>query len=143
MNVDSDPAEVDGKPSNKSKKSGVRGSVALLKESIQLGCVSQDYPPKKSILREVGKVGSNHAVTFSKGTWHHIKIRRKGPSRGVIQKCELHERSPCAPKFEERTQNETLHQERCARRVTRDLAKSVYKLKNSKTLHSTLLSKHG
>ena len=67
-----------------------------------------------------------------KGTWHHIKIReRKGPSRGVNQKCELYERTPCALRFEERTQDETLHQERCARRVAWDLAKRVHKL-NSK-----------
>ena len=39
---------------------------------------------------------------------------RKGPSRGVIQKCEPHERNPCANKFAERTRDETLHQERCA-----------------------------
>ena len=33
----------------------------------------------------------NHTIKFSKGTWHHIKIReRKGPSRGVI-------RSPVRP----------------------------------------------
>ena len=34
-------AEVDWQPSKKSEKSGVKGSVALLKESIQLGCVSR------------------------------------------------------------------------------------------------------
>ena len=32
--------------------------------------------------------------------WH---LERKGPSRGIIQKCAPHERSPCAPKFEERS----------------------------------------
>ena len=35
---------------------------------------------------------------------------KKGPSRRIIQKCEPHERSPCAPGFEERSQ-ESLHQE--------------------------------
>ena len=29
---------------------------------------------RKSILRKDGKLGSNHTVKFSKGTWHHIKI---------------------------------------------------------------------
>ena len=67
---------------------------------------------KKSILREVGKLGSKHAVTFSKGTWHHVKNReRKGPSQGVMQKCEPQERIQWAPQFEERTQDETLKQE--------------------------------
>ena len=73
-----------------------------------------------------------HAVKFSKDTWHQIKIReRKGPSRGIIQKCEPHERSLCAPKFWERSHEETLHQERCAHRVAWDLAKHINKLKNA------------
>ena len=84
------------------------------------------------ILCEQGNLGSQHTVKFSKGSWHQIKIReRKGPSRGIIPKCAPHERSPCAPQFGERSQDETLHQERCARRVAWDLAKSVYKLKNA------------
>ena len=77
----------------------------MLKESTQLSYVSQDSLPRFSILREPGKLGSKHAVKFSKGIWHQIKIReRKGPSRGIVQKCAPHERSPCAPKFEERSQ---------------------------------------
>ena len=124
--------EAEGKPNKKSKKGGAKGSVAILKESIKLGCVSQDSYPRKSILRESGKLGSKHTVKFSKGTWHQMKIReRKGPSRCIIQKCASHERGLCSPKFEERSHEETLHQERCARKATWDLAKNIYKLKNS------------
>ena len=130
-NADSNTLRLMGlQQSKKSKKSGVKGSVALVKESIQLGCVSQDSHPRKSIPRKERKLGSNHTVKFSKDTWHHKKNSGKGPSRGVIQKCEPHERNPRAPRFEERTQDETLHQERCARRVARDLAKSVRGLKD-------------
>ena len=87
---------------------------------------------EKSILREPGIMGSKHAVNLSKGTWHQIKIReRKGPSRGIIQVCPLHERSPCSTKFEERSHGEILQQERCARRAAWDSAKNIYKLKNS------------
>ena len=39
-------------PSKRSKKGGAKGSVAILEESIQLGCVSQDSFPRKFILRE-------------------------------------------------------------------------------------------
>ena len=60
--------EAEEKPSKKSKKGGAKGSVALLKESTHLGCVSQDSYPRKSFLREEGKLGSKHAVKFSKGT---------------------------------------------------------------------------
>ena len=83
--------EAEGKPDKKSKKGGAKGSVAFLKESTQLSCVSQDSCPRKSFLREPGKLGSKHAVNFSKSMWHQIKIReRKGPSRGIIQKCAPH-----------------------------------------------------
>ena len=53
------------------------------------------------------------------------------PSRGMIQKCAPHERSPCAPKVEERSHEETLHQGRCARKSAWDLAKKNYMLKNA------------
>ena len=58
--------EADGQPSEKVKAKWRKRSVALLKENIQLGCVSQDSNQKKSILREVGRWGSTHAVKFSK-----------------------------------------------------------------------------
>ena len=61
---------VDGKPNEKSKKGGAKGSVAILKEFLQLGCAYQDSFPRKFIQREPGMFGSKHAVKFSKGTWH-------------------------------------------------------------------------
>ena len=85
--------------------------------------MSQDCPKKKSVLREVEYLGSNHTVKFSKGTMRHVKIReRKGPS----QKSVPQERIPWAPKFEERMEDETLKQERCARREAWGLAEDVY-----------------
>ena len=78
-------------------KSQRKGSDALLKESIQFGCVSQNSHPSKSILRKAENFGPNHTVKFSKGTKNR---ERKCPSRGVIQKCEPHERNPCAPTFD-------------------------------------------
>ena len=84
------------------------------------------------VLPELGKLELKHSVKFSKGTWHQIKIReRNGPSRGIVQKCAPHERSPCAPTPEERSHEETLIQERSARNAAWDLAKNIYKLKNS------------
>ena len=44
--------EAGRQPNKKSKKSSGKGSVTLLKESTQLGCVSQGYSPKKSISAE-------------------------------------------------------------------------------------------
>ena len=100
--------------------------------------MSQDSDPKKSILRKVGELRLNasagHTVKFSGCTWHQIRIReRRGPSRGIVQKCEPHERIPCTPKFEERTLEETSRQEDCARKAAWDLPKSVYELKKVET----------
>ena len=48
------------------------------------------------------------------------------------------ERNPWAPIFEERTQDETLKQERCARRDDWELAKDVYTLKKGVTRYALL-----
>ena len=77
INADFDTLRPDVQPSKKLKKSGVKGSVALFKNSIQFGCVSQEIYRREDILRKTGKLRSNCTVTFSKGTWHHIKIRER------------------------------------------------------------------
>ena len=38
--------------SKRSKKGGAKGSVASLKETIQLGCVSHESSQRRSVLRE-------------------------------------------------------------------------------------------
>ena len=124
--------EADGQPNKKSKKGGAKGSVSILNESFQLGCLSHDSFPRNSILRESGKLESKHTVeTLQKALGSKSKFgKERGPSRGLIQKCALHERGACSPKFEERAHEETLHQEICARKASWDLAKNIYKLKN-------------
>ena len=52
--------EAEGKPNKKSKTSDAKGSVALSNESTQLGCASQGSYPRKSILRELGMLGSKN-----------------------------------------------------------------------------------
>ena len=69
--------EAEERPSKKTKKGGAKGSVALSKESPKLGRVSQDSYPRKSFLREERRLGSKHAVNFSKSTWHQRKIRER------------------------------------------------------------------
>ena len=54
--------EAERKPNKKWKTGGAQGSVAMLKESIQVGCVSQDSYPRKSFLRKRGV----HREEFSK-----------------------------------------------------------------------------
>ena len=45
-----------------------------MKGEYTICCVSQDGTQKKSFKLEVGKLGSKHTVTFSRGTWHHVKF---------------------------------------------------------------------
>ena len=86
-------------PSKKSKKGGAKGSVALSKESIQLGCVPQDSH-QRNLFHVKKKIAIKTRRQILQGHLAPKKNReRKGPSQGVIQKCEPHERSPCAPKF--------------------------------------------
>ena len=47
------------------------------------------------------------------------------PSRGVIQKGEVHERNPCVPKFQERTPEETSRQEECVRKAALDWVRNI------------------
>ena len=68
-------------------------------------------------------------VKFTKAIARHTKIRDQNPSLGYICPGEPHERSPNAPKFEDRSQEETEWQEQGAREAAWKLAKSVLKFK--------------
>ena len=68
-------------------------------------------------------------VKFTKAIARHTKIRDQNPSLGYICPGEPHQRSPKAPKFEDRSQEETEWQEQGAREAAWKLAKSVLKLK--------------
>ena len=96
----------------------------------QLGCVFQDMMPPKSILRKSTDMPKPiQRVKFKKAIARHTKIRDQNPSLGYICPGEPHERSPSAPKFEDRSQEETEWQEQGAREAAWKLAKSVLKLK--------------
>ena len=68
-------------------------------------------------------------VKFTKAIPRHTKIRDQNPSLGCIFPGEPHERGPNAPKFEDRSQEETEWQEQGAREAAWKLAESVLKLK--------------
>ena len=69
------------------------------------------------------------SVKFKKAIVRHTKIRDPNPSLGYICPGEPHERSPNAPKFEDRSQEEEEWQEQGTREAAWKLAKSVLKLK--------------
>ena len=71
-------------------------------------------------------------VKFTKAIARHTKIRDQNPSLGYICPGEPHERSPNAPKFEDRSQEETEWQEQGAREAAWKLAKSVLYINGEK-----------
>ena len=96
----------------------------------QLGCVFQDMKPPKSIFRKSTNMQRPlQRVKFTKAIARRTKIRDQNPSFGYIWPGEPHQRSPNAPKFEDRSQEETEWQEQGAREAAWKLAKSVVKLK--------------
>ena len=71
----------------------------------QLGCVFQDLKPPKSILRKSKNMQrAIQRVKLTKAIARHTKIRDPNPSLGYICPGGPHQRSPNAPKFEDRSQ---------------------------------------
>ena len=71
--------EAEETPSKKSKNGVAKGSVALFKESSQLGCVSRDSHPRKSILRKEGKLGFESRRQLLQG--HEAPTKKYGKER--------------------------------------------------------------
>ena len=116
-----------GKPGKKSdNKLERRSSQRRSSNARQLGCVFQDMTPPKSIHRKSTNMQRPiQRVKFTKAIARHTKIRDQNPSLGLICPGESHQRSPNAPKFEDRSQEETEWQEQGAREAAWKLAKSV------------------
>ena len=119
-----------GKPDKMSDKKLGQKSQRLSSDARQLGCVFQDMTPPKSILRKC----TDMRETNPKCKIHQVycashQNSRKNPSLGNICPGEPHQRSPNAPQFEDRFQEETEWQEQGAREASLKLAKSVFKFK--------------
>ena len=123
---------VDEQPSKRSEKNGDKSSVAILENTRQLGCVFQDMEPPKSttILRKSSNILKPiRCVRFTRAVLRHADIRYQKPSLGTICPGDPHQRNPNAPEFEDRSQEETEWQERCAREAAWRLAKTIRKFK--------------
>ena len=120
--------QVDEQPHKRCKKNGDKSAVAMLKKheqhyrtarpvvydhssnTRQLGCVFQDMEPPRlsSILRKSSDMRNPiRRVKFTEAVVRHANIRDQNPTLGMICPGEPHERSPNAPKFEDRSQEET------------------------------------
>ena len=112
------------------KKLGQNSSQRRSSDARQLGCVFQDMTPPKSLLRKSTDMPKPiQRVKFTKAIARHTKIRDQNLSLVYICPGAPHERSPNAPKFEDRSQEETEWQEQGAREAAWKLAKNVLKLK--------------
>ena len=112
------------------KKNGDKSAVAMLKSTRQLGCVFQDIELSKSttILRKSSDIRKPiQCVKFTKAVARHAYIRDQNPSLGMICPGDPHQRNPNTPKFEDRSQEETEWQERCAREAAWKMSKIFYK----------------
>ena len=102
--------QVDEQLRKQSRKNGDKIAVAILKKTRQLGCVCQDMGPPKSssILRKSSNILKPiRCVRFTKAVARHANIRDQNPSLGMICPGDPHQRNPNAPKFEDRSQEET------------------------------------
>ena len=88
-----------------------------------------DMTPPKSVLRKSTDMPKIQRVKFTKVFARHAKIWDQNPTLGYIYPCEPLDRSPNAPKFEDRSQEETGWQEQGAREAAWKLDKNVFKLK--------------
>ena len=94
--------------------------------------VFQDMSPPKSILRKGTDMPKPiQRVKFTKTIARHTKIRDQNPSLRYICPGEPHQRSPNAPKFEDRSLEETEWQEQGAREAAWKLAKKVVKIQGA------------
>ena len=106
-----------GRPGKERDHELERGSTGRRSSNArQLGCVFQDVKPPKSILRKSTNMQRPiQRVKFTKAIARHTKIRDQNPSLRYICPGEPHQRSPNAPKFEDRSQEETEWQEQGVR----------------------------
>ena len=129
------------------KKGDDKNAVAIVKIVSQLGRVWQDSELLDS---QIGKqarrnpmqkvLGPIRRIRSTQSTLRQASIReKKGPSLGKIQVKNPHQRSPYAMNFEDRSQEETERQQRCARSKAWNLAKNIFKLndKDKATFHSS------
>ena len=71
-------------------------------------------------------------VKFTKAFARHTKIRDQNPSLGYVCPGEPHQRNPNAPKFEDRSQEETKWQEQGAREPSVEASQKCVKIKGEK-----------
>ena len=107
ISASSHTAGMKSSPAKGRKKLAKKSAVAMVRETKNLGCVFQDMEPPKSSssLRKSSTMQKpNRCVRFTKTTLHCAKVRDRNPSLNKICPGDPHQRTPNAPKFEDRSQ---------------------------------------
>ena len=100
----------------------------------QLGYVFQNVEPPRlsSILRKSSDMQKPiQRAKFTKANARHAKIRDQYPSLGMICPGDPHQRNTNAPKFEDRSQEETEWQEQGARRSSVEAGQKCVKIQRA------------
>ena len=109
---------VEEQPRTRSNRNDDKSTVAMLKETKNLNCVFQEVEPPRSssILRKSSTTTKPiRCVRFTTEVLRNAKLRDQNPSLNKICHGDSHQRSPNAPKFEDRSQEQTEWQEHCVR----------------------------
>ena len=123
--------KAEGEPNKKSKKSGVAGSVALLKESIQSGCVSQDSYPRNLFHVKKENWDQNTPSNSPRAPGTESKFRKETVHREVLSQSvrlmsvvRARQNSRTDHMRRPRTKND-------APAKQRGIGENIFKLKNS------------
>ena len=84
-------------------------------------------PPKSTLRKSTDMRKPIQRVKLTRAIARHTKIRDQNPLLGYICPGDPHQRNPNAPKFEDRSQEETEWQGRCVREAAWRLAKNILK----------------
>ena len=100
MHADSDTLRPRRSPA-KSRRNVVRKDQLLFKRNLYNWVVCLKILIRENLFK--GKTENRDQITPSKSPQGHLAPNKnsgkKGPSQGIIQKCENHERGPCAQKI--------------------------------------------
>ena len=130
--------QVEEQLSKRCKRSDDKSAVALLKETKNFGCRFQDveFPKTSSFLRKSSTTTKPiRCVRFTTAVLRNAKLRDQNPSVNKIGHRDSHQRSPNAPKFEDRSQ-ETVWQEHWACEAAWKLARKILKEKHKAAFFS-------
>ena len=120
--------QVEEQPTKRSKKNGDKSAVAMLKIHDKWVACFRIWS-RRSLHRCCGRAqtygNQSDVLNSQKPSYVMLTFETKNPSLGMICPGDPHQRKPNAPKFDDRSQEETEWKERCVGEAAWSLAKSI------------------